>query len=1078
MRYTIHKGINTPLEFKGLQAQYVTYLGLGTLAMFVVFALGYLLGVNLYIAVFLFLTGFSVFVHQIFKWSHLYGQYGMMKRLALRRIPGGIRAKDLKEKLPVEVEPTYIRSKSGDITLAFRLNLLEVGTLCPDQHLALHEAWIKAIKTLPTGSVLHKQDWFRKAHWSPMIEEERSFHTLSSDRFFTERPYLEHEAYLMLTQKTEGRPPSSSALSNLLRPTLTQNQKTDIQHFEDQATQFIRILEDTGLIETKRLKDEELKAMIDQYHAESDLTFKDGLMLGDQHARLFAITDPTDLPEGVDPEKPHHGYVTGFATALGPLLKCNHLYSQFIFIEDTNKTIKDLEQKMRRKQSLSKYSRNNATGVEALNKFLTEAANKTSLPVKAHFNIMAWAEKKEDLREARSSIGAAFAQMGVTMREEILGAPQIYWAGMPGNAGDFPMNDTFDTFEGPAVCFLNQETRAKTSMSPIGIRMGDRQTGVPVHVDISDEPIKQSICDNRNKFILGPSGSGKSFFTNHLVRTYYDQGTHIVIVDVGHSYQGLCRLVNGYYFTCSETEPLCFNPFFGDQDSERRESIKTLLVALWKKDSEETSRSEYVALSDAIQAYYEYVNKNEVFPCFNTFYEFIKTEFAPNLNVRKEDFNVETFLFVLRPYYKGGELDTLLNARENLDLINERFIVFELDQVKDHPILFPVVTIIIMEVFISKMRRLKGIRKMIVIEEAWKAIAKAGMAEYIRYLYKTVRKFYGEAVVVTQEVDDIIDSPIVKQAIINNADCKVLLDQSKYQNKFEDIQKLLGLTDYDKALVLSLNKNRDPEKRYKEVFINLGGRVSKVYRLEVSPEEYWTYTTEESEKMKVMEYLQKHGGNMRRAILALVLSLTMSSGKAQLIGIILKKAINVIDLKVQQEQLETMDLQATQKVAENDLSQNELSGIAGWLQQEESLFQEYYQELWQIKSALSTYNRVKGILKNEQQSAQACAQAMALFRKDPHFSNEEIKQLNTIYTGFIDETSRNLDQLSLLITGGLTQMGDGHRLELIDQAADRSDLRYQMITDYTQKIVRLSLQRARDTEDRQEILNLYGGGHL
>jgi hypothetical protein len=485
-----------------------------------------------------------------------------------------------------------------------------------------------------------------------------------------------------------------------------------------------------------------------------------------------------------------------------------------------------------------------------------------------------------------------------------------------------------------------------------------------------------------------------------------------------------------------------------------------------------------VALSDAIQAYYEYVNKNEVFPCFNTFYEFVKTEFAPNLKVHKEDFNVETFLFVLRPYYKGGELDTLLNARENLDLINERFIVFELDQVKDHPILFPVVTIIIMEVFISKMRRLKGIRKMIVIEEAWKAIAKAGMAEYIRYMYKTVRKFFGEAVVVTQEVDDIIDSPIVKQAIINNADCKVLLDQSKYQNKFEDIQKLLGLTDYDKALVLSLNKNRDPEKRYKEVFINLGGRVSRVYRLEVSPEEYWTYTTEESEKMKVMEYVQKHGGNMKRAILALVLSLTMSSGKAQLIGIILKKAINVIDLKVQQEQLETMDLQATQKVAENDLSQNELSGIAGWLQQEESLFQEYYQELWQIKSALSTYNRVKGILKNEQQSAQACAQAMALFRKDPHFSNEEIKQLNTIYTGFIDETSRNLDQLSLLITGGLTQMGDGHRLELIDQAADRSDLRYQMITDYTQKIVRLSLQRARDTEDRQEILNLYGGGHL
>ena len=189
---------------------------------------------------------------------------------------------------------------------------------------------------------------------------------------------------------------------------------------------------------------------------------------------------------------------------------------------------------------------------------------------------------------------------------------------------------------------------------------------------------------------------------------------------------------------------------------------------------------------------------------------------------------------MLRPYYRGGEFDYLLNATENLDLLKERFIVFELDNIKDHPILFPVVTIIIMEVFISKMRKLKGIRKIILIEEAWKAIAKEGMAEYIKYLFKTVRKFFGEAIVVTQEVEDIISSPVVKQAIINNSDCKILLDQSKYQNKFDQIQDLLGLTEKEKALVLSVNKANDPAKKYKEVFISLGGILSKVYRTEVS----------------------------------------------------------------------------------------------------------------------------------------------------------------------------------------------------------------------------------------------------
>jgi conjugation system TraG family ATPase len=176
-----------------------------------------------------------------------------------------------------------------------------------------------------------------------------------------------------------------------------------------------------------------------------------------------------------------------------------------------------------------------------------------------------------------------------------------------------------------------------------------------------------------------------------------------------------------------------------------------------------------------------------------------------------------------------------------------------------HVILFPIVTIIIMEVFISKMRKLEGIRKVILIEEAWKAIAKEGMAEYIRYAFKTVRKFFGEAIVVTQEVEDIISSPIVKQAIINNSDCKILLDQSKYQNKFDQIQELLGLTEKEKSLVLSVNKANDPTKRYKEVFISLAGTLSRVYRTEVSLEEYYCYTTEQNEKMKVNEYARKYG---------------------------------------------------------------------------------------------------------------------------------------------------------------------------------------------------------------------------
>jgi conjugation system TraG family ATPase len=396
-------------------------------------------------------------------------------------------------------------------------------------------------------------------------------------------------------------------------------------------------------------------------------------------------------------------------------------------------------------------------------------------------------------------------------------------------------------------------------------------------VDISDEPMAKGIISNRNKAVFGASGSGKSMFMCHLHRSYYEQGAHIVIVDVGGSYKGLCELVGGYYFNYTDTDPIRFNPFFlaeGDTlDVEKRESIKTLLVTLWKKDDEQFRRSEYVALSNALTLYLEHLKAHpDIFPCFNSFYEFLQDVYLEVLRadrVKEKDFDVDNFLYVLRPYYRGGEYDYLLNATENINVLHQRFILFELDNIASNPILLSVTTLIVVELFISKMRKLKGIRKVITIEEAWKAIAKAGMAEFLKYLYKTVRKFFGEAIVVSQEVDDIIGSPIIKDAILGSCDCRILLDMRKFQNKFDPLQATLGLTDKGKTMVLSLNKANDPNRRYRELFIDLAGMSMKVYGYEPSPFEYYAYTTEEKEKVRVQEYTKRFG-SIRKGIEALV----------------------------------------------------------------------------------------------------------------------------------------------------------------------------------------------------------------
>jgi conjugation system TraG family ATPase len=804
--------------------------------------------------------------------------------------------KNLNEILPVyAIENNAILSKMGDVTICFEVQLPELFTMSNDEYEAFHHAWIKAIKVLPVNSVLHKQDWFTEAKYKlSFVQDDNSFLTRSSDRFFNDRPYLDHRCYIMLTKKPVHRKLGSSIFSSLLRRTIVPEETLQPKHFHDfmnHVGQFQKILSDSGFVTMKIMSNELLADFILRYLNLGndsvilrDIEFKPEWKIGENHCQLFTMADAEFVPALCGSRINYDKYSTdktkfsvGFASPIGQLLSCNHIYNQYVFIEDAQKTMQKLESKRLRLQSLSAYSRENAISKQATDDFLNEAISEQRLPVKAHFNILAWTDNKDDLKNIRNLCSSALTQMDATPKLETEGSAQIFWAGIPGNAADFPMNDTFDTFSPQACCFFNLETNYRSSLSPVGIRLGDRLTGKPLHVDISDEPMDKGICTNRNKFILGPSGSGKSFFTNHMVRSYYEKGTHIVLVDVGHSYKGLCDMVKGYYFTYSETKPIKFNPFYigeGDiLDTEKKESIKTLLLALWKKDNETFNRSEYVALSNALQLYFEKVeNDKSIFPCFDSFYDFLKDEFVNVLkgdNVKDKDFDVSNFLYVLRPYYKGGEFDYLLNAKENLDLLQQRFIVFELDNIKDHPILFPVVTIIIMEVFISKMRKLKGVRKMILIEEAWKAIAKEGMAEYIKYLFKTVRKFFGEAIVVTQEVEDIISSPVVKQAIINNSDCKILLDQSKYQNKFDQIQELLGLTDKEKALVLSINKANDPSKKYKEVFISLGGVLSKVYRTEVSPEEYLAYTTEEKEKVKVQAYAAKFDGDIEKGIKAL-----------------------------------------------------------------------------------------------------------------------------------------------------------------------------------------------------------------
>ena len=821
---------------------------------------------------------------------------------------GTLKTSTLESKFPLlRVENNCIVSKFADITAAYRVTLPELFTLTGEEYEALHGAWLKALRVLPDYTVVHKQDFFIEERYeTPNDGSERSFLARSYERHFNERPYLRHTCYLFVTKTTPERMRQTSASSVLCRGFIVPREMRDtdaVTRFLEAAEQMERILNDSGLVRVERLTEAEIVGTADdagllaRYFALSDerrpvvnedIRLDPGTMrIGDKYLSMHTLSDLDVLPQSVATDFRYERLSTdrsdcrlSFAAPVGLLLSCNHVYNQVIFLDDHDETLKRLEASARNMNSLAAYSRSNAINREWIEMYLNEAHSQGLRSVRCHCNVMAWAENEAELKRIRNDVGSQLALMGCTPHHNTVDVPVLFWAAIPGNEADFLAEESFYTFLDQALCLFNEETNYRSSLSPFGIKMSDRLSGIPIHLDISDLPMKRGVITNRNKFILGPSGSGKSYLTNHLVRQYWEQGAHILLVDTGNSYQGLCSLIHaktkgrdGVYFTYTEEAPIAFNPFYvedGVYDVEKRESLKTLLLTLWKRESEEPTRSEEVALSNAVNLYLSKLRTDRsIVPSFDTFYEFVETDYRRLLEqkrVREKDFDLENFLNVLEPYYKGGEYDYLLNSDRQLDLLDKRFIVFELDNISSNRTLLPVVTLIIMETFISKMRRLKGVRKMILIEECWKALTSANMSAYIRYLFKTVRKYFGEAVVVTQEVDDIISSPIVKESIINNADCKILLDQRKYLSKFDGIQRLLGLTDKERAQILSINLSNDPKRLYKEVWIGLGGVQSAVYATETSVEEYLTYTTEESEKMQVMELAGKLGGDIEAAI--------------------------------------------------------------------------------------------------------------------------------------------------------------------------------------------------------------------
>lgn len=802
-------------------------------------------------------------------------------------------------------------TKTGEFSATVKI-VNPVQKYCADinEYYSFSSLLTSLMSTLGEGYAIHKQDVFvRKGFEAEGGNKE--FLSESYFRYFGGREYTDCITYLTITQE---------------------NKKSRLMSYDNKKWQDFQVklgkvqdqLRDRG-IDAHYLNKKEAKRFINQYYTQnytqknlSHNNYKvtdEYIGIGSKKFKIYSLVDVDCI---VVPEliKPYTNIDVNNVTMPVDLMSMldsipdsvNVVFNQIIFLPNQRQELSKLAKKKNRHSSLPNPS--NEIAVEDIKKVEELTARENKQLVYCHYNIVITVDNNTDMQKVTNNLENTFSRIGIQISQHSYNQLELFVGSFPGNC--YSMNKEYDRFltlSDAASCLMYKEKLPKSEDTPLKVYYTDRQ-GVPVAIDISGKEGKIKLTDNSNFFCLGPSGSGKSFHMNSVVRQLWEQGTDVVMVDTGNSYEGLCEYVGGKYISYTEEHPITMNPFQINKEElnvEKVDFLKNLIMLIWKGNSAIPTKIEELLIEQVIKEYYEAYfvgfngyNKTQIEALhkkllidtaterrisdtnedvekriwdkihemearrkalivkelsFNSFFEY-STERIPYIcNENKiTGIDISSYNYSLSEFYRGGSYERTLNENLDSSLFDETFIVFEIDTIKDNKTLFPLVTLIIMDVFIQKMR-IKKNRKVLVIEEAWKAVASPMMAEYIKYLYKTARKFWAMVGVVTQELQDIIGSPIVKEAIINNSDVTILLDQGKFKERFDQIQSVLGLTDIECKKIFTINRldNKDGRSFFREVFIRRG-LASDVYGVEEPRECYMTYTTERAEKEALKLY--------------------------------------------------------------------------------------------------------------------------------------------------------------------------------------------------------------------------------
>lgn len=824
--------------------------------------------------------------------------------------------KELYDVLPVQdIVDDCIISKRGDVTVGWELEFPSVYTVSEAGYDEMVGAFAQAARLLPDWTMVHRQDvyTYETFHGSnPRNDVIRGWFMAHHEG----RRYLTHRSFLFLTCAAKGAALRSNGQTAAFgfRFTAPAPPKAELVQFGNKASEFITVFCSSGYVSARRLTKEDYEGagdepgLIDRYlmlqngtPLRSDIVMSpDRLQVYGKEVVGFRLCEAEELPLEVSDTIRVRDYgdaVKLFMSSSSPLgirLDCDHVVNQYILLPNQQKVLQELDGKRRKMVSMSKNV-DNELNAKQIDEFIRMARSESATVCYAHMNVLAW-DVPDRVLALSDKVSSALSTMGCVAVQSRSELPSLYLAGCPGGSCEIGKDNLMCQELTSMLCMGLYETFDRPVKGG-SVVFGDRFRHIPIELDFGLAAQRMRLIDNYNVFLLGPSGSGKSFTTNFFLRQGYENGEHQTVIDRGDSYYGLCGIINelsggkdGVYLSWTPEHPFSFNPFVGigewleagrlRLDEGGASFFLSLLKTAWKPEGGWTPERNNILDKILTQFVRDYLSSGrKELPVFDDFFVYLRESVRDRImpvtdekggivrlpedpfivgdnEVTPADFNIKKFMQALEPYTADGTYHFLLNDRSPKDLFSSRFTVFEVRKLSDgDPLFYSLCVLCIMNAFDRKMHSISGFKRL-VVDEAWKAISNETMEPYLRGLWKTARKYQCSAMVITQELDDIRRSDVIRDTILENSDIRILLDQSKNENRFDEIVSLMGLTEQQRNLVLSMGKVSDP--RFREVYISFL-RHYGVYLVEASYEEGLAYESEYEKKKPVLDRAKETG---------------------------------------------------------------------------------------------------------------------------------------------------------------------------------------------------------------------------